>query len=111
MQADDYRCRSGHSFIDGFCEYCKAPEIDEVEAVECDYCRAIFEHTGRKHCPIHQDAQDLEPLLDEPKTNLPAQLEAPKKRTPINLIFLAKEIQVAQGITFSEALTEAQARA
>jgi hypothetical protein len=63
MQADDYRCRSGHKFVDGVCEHCNAPEVDEVEAVECDFCRAIFEHTGRKHCMIHQDAQDLAPVL------------------------------------------------
>ena len=63
------------------------------------------------HCPIHQDEQDLAPLLNEPETNLPAMLEAPKKQTPINLILRAKEIQAAQGITFGEALTEAQAMA
>ena len=65
MDADDYRCRDKHSFINGVCEHCKEPEIDEVEAVECDYCRAIFEHTGRKHCPIHQDTQDLIPMIED----------------------------------------------
>lgn len=96
-----------HTFVDGVCSRCGEPEIDELEAVECDYCRAIFEHTGRKHCPIHQDEGDMIPVLDEPETSLPAQLEAPK--TPINLILRAKEIQQAQGITFGEALAEAQA--
>jgi hypothetical protein len=55
MQADDYRCRSGHRFVNGVCQYCNDPEIDEVEAVECELCRAIFEHTGVKHCPIHEE--------------------------------------------------------
>ncbi len=55
-EADDYRCRSkGHKFVNGFCERCKEPEIDEVEAIECDFCRAIFEHTGRIHCPMHAE--------------------------------------------------------
>ncbi len=59
-----YHCREhGHTFINGECEHCGDPEIDEVAAVECDFCRAIFEHTGRKHCPIHQDAGDLLPML------------------------------------------------
>ena len=110
-EADDWRVQRSTHICDGFCERCNEPEIDELEAVECDYCRAIFEHTGRMHCPIHQDAQDLAPLLNEPETNLPAMLEAPKKQTPINLILRAKEIQAAQGITFGEALTEAQLRA
>lgn len=57
--ADNWQCRSGHNFIDGVCEHCQGPEVDEVEAVECEYCRAIFEHTGRKHCPIHQETDDL----------------------------------------------------
>ena len=102
-----WECRENHTFVDGVCSRCGEPEIDELEAVECDYCRAIFEHTGRKHCPIHQDEGDMIPVLDEPETSLPAQLEAPK--TPINLILRAKEIQQAQGITFGEALAEAQA--
>jgi len=46
--------RNGHKFVDGICENCNDPEIDEVAAVECDLCRAIFEHTGQKHCPIHE---------------------------------------------------------
>lgn len=53
--ADHWECRSGHNFINGVCEICSEPEIDEVEAVECEYCRAIFEHTGIKHCPIHEE--------------------------------------------------------
>jgi hypothetical protein len=53
-EADNWQCRDAHSFVDGFCERCKEPEIDELEAVECDYCRAIFEHTGQMHCPIHE---------------------------------------------------------
>jgi len=106
-EADNWQCRDAHDFVDGFCSRCKEPEIDELEAVECDYCRAIFEHTGRKHCPVHQDAQDLAPLLNEPQTSLPKQLEAPENRT-LNIILRAKEIQEAHGITFSEALTEAQ---
>jgi hypothetical protein len=43
------------------------PEVDELEAVECDYCRAIFEHTGVKHCPIHQ--------LPGPMLGAPEQLQ------------------------------------
>lgn len=54
MDAEHWQCRSGHAFVNGLCEHCNEPEIDEVESVECEYCRAIFEHTGVKHCPIHQ---------------------------------------------------------
>jgi uncharacterized Zn finger protein (UPF0148 family) len=54
-----YCSQHGHKFVDGSCEHCGDPEIDEVAAVECDYCRVIFEHTGRKHCPIHQEAETL----------------------------------------------------
>jgi hypothetical protein len=57
--ADHWECRSGHTFVDGVCEHCQEPEIDEVEAVECEYCRAIFEHTGQKHCPIHAETLPL----------------------------------------------------
>jgi uncharacterized Zn finger protein (UPF0148 family) len=45
--------KNGHNFKDGVCERCGDPEIDEVAAVECELCRAIFEHTGRVECPIH----------------------------------------------------------
>ena len=58
-----WQCREEHTFVNGFCERCNEPEVDELEAVDCDYCRAIFEHTGRKHCMIHQDAGDMLPML------------------------------------------------
>lgn len=64
--ADNWQCRSGHTFINGVCEHCDSPEIDEVEAVECEFCRAIFEHTGVKHCPMHE-LDDLG--LPEPATS------------------------------------------
>jgi hypothetical protein len=50
-----YCSEHGHEFADGECRRCGDPEIDEVAAVECEYCRAIFEHTGYKTCPIHVD--------------------------------------------------------
>lgn len=65
-----YCSQNGHNFVDGVCENCGDPEIDEVAAIECDYCRAIFEHTGRKHCPIHQDAGDLLPVLSSVSESL-----------------------------------------
>jgi hypothetical protein len=52
--ADHWECRSGHEFVNGVCERCNGLEIDEVEAVECEFCRAIFEHTGVIHCPLHE---------------------------------------------------------
>lgn len=56
--AEHWECRSGHNFVDGVCsrEQCKAPEVDEVEAVECELCREIFAHTGSQHCPLHEMA-------------------------------------------------------
>lgn len=49
-----YQCETnGHNFVEGVCTHCNDPEIDEVAAVACDFCRAIFEHTGVKHCPHH----------------------------------------------------------
>jgi hypothetical protein len=59
-----YCSQHGHKFVDGSCEHCGDPEIDEVAAVECDYCRVIFEHTGRKHCLIHEGAEMLALPLD-----------------------------------------------
>jgi uncharacterized Zn finger protein (UPF0148 family) len=53
MDADNWQCRTGHEFVDGKCANCDAPQVDEVEAVPCELCRAIFEHTGRLSCPIH----------------------------------------------------------
>ena len=51
-----YQCRhSGHKFVNGVCEVCEEPEVDELESVECELCRAIFEHTGVKHCPMHEE--------------------------------------------------------
>jgi hypothetical protein len=50
-----WQCRESHTFVEGVCERCGEPEVDEVEAVECEYCRAIFEYTGIKHCPIHDE--------------------------------------------------------
>ncbi len=41
------------SSLDGVCERCDDPEVDEVAAVECPLCAAIFEHTGGKQCPVH----------------------------------------------------------
>lgn len=76
----DYFCkRNGHDFVDGVCTRCGDPEVDEVAAVECELCRAIFEHTGFKHCPIHetvpaghqfpapQEAAPVRPQLPEPQ--------------------------------------------
>ena len=53
--ADGYYSNTG----DGVCTRCNEPEIDELEAVECEWCRAIFEHTGAKRCPIHADDTNL----------------------------------------------------
>lgn len=42
--------------------------MDEVAAVECEYCRAIFEHTGRLHCPLHETETalpDAEPAREQ----------------------------------------------
>lgn len=59
----DYYCeRKGHEFVDAadggmrVCGRCGDPEFDELASVDCEYCRAIFEYTGRKHCPIHEEA-------------------------------------------------------
>jgi hypothetical protein len=49
----EYSCREGHAFVDGVCRDCGDPEVDEVAAVECEFCRAIFEHTGSLRCPVH----------------------------------------------------------
>jgi hypothetical protein len=52
----EWYCKeNGHNFVNGACERCQDPEVDEVAAVECDMCRAIFEHTGHIHCPIHEE--------------------------------------------------------
>lgn len=68
-----WHCKEhGHKFVNGECEHCGDPEIDEVAGVECDYCRAIFEHTGRKHCPIHEDMGDLLPMLKADNAIQPA---------------------------------------
>jgi hypothetical protein len=50
-----WECRESHTFVEGVCERCGEPEVDEVEAVDCEYCRAIFEHTGIKHCMFHDE--------------------------------------------------------
>ncbi len=68
-----YCSQHGHKFVDGSCEHCGDPEIDEVAAVECDYCRVIFEHTGRKHCPIHEGAEMLALPLDLSSTEMSEQ--------------------------------------
>ncbi len=68
-----YCSQHGHKFVDGSCEHCGDPEIDEVAAVECDYCRVIFEHTGRKHCPIHEGAEMLALPLDLSSTAMAEQ--------------------------------------
>jgi len=60
-----YCSQNGHKFVDGVCERCDDPEVDEVAAVECDYCRVIFEHTGRKHCPIHAEVSETFALQNE----------------------------------------------
>jgi len=58
----DWRCKEyGHSFVDGICTNCGDPEVDEVAAVECDLCRAIFEHTGHQHCPNHEEVLPMLP--------------------------------------------------
>jgi hypothetical protein len=67
-----WECRDSHTFVDGVCSRCNEPEIDELEAVECEWCRAIFEHTGVKHCPIHQE--DFMPMLAESDTNINTEL-------------------------------------
>ncbi len=52
----EYYCeKNGHDFVDGTCTNCHDPEFDEVAAVECEFCREIFEHTGQKTCPMHEE--------------------------------------------------------
>jgi hypothetical protein len=80
----DRQCeQNGHEFVDGVCRNCGDPEVDEVAAVECEFCRAIFEHTGRKHCPIHEERSDFGPLLAAPsETNVNAGIAlAPAEHT------------------------------
>ena len=72
-EPDWYCSQHGHKFVDGSCEHCGDPEIDEVAAVECDYCRVIFGHTGRKHCPIHEGAEMLALPLDLSSTEMAEQ--------------------------------------
>lgn len=57
-----WQCRDDHKFVDGVCERCQEPEKDEIEtATECEWCRAIFEHTGEITCPMHAiHANELE---------------------------------------------------
>jgi hypothetical protein len=64
-----YCQHNGHKFIDGICEHCGDPEVDEVAKVQCEFCRAIFEHTGEKHCPIHElpGLEAPTPLLQLPE--------------------------------------------
>jgi hypothetical protein len=49
---------NGHKFVDGVCTRCGDPEVDEVATVECELCRAVYEHTGRIHCPMHENMPD-----------------------------------------------------
>jgi hypothetical protein len=52
----EWQCkRYGHEFEEGKCKNCGEPEVDELLAIECEYCRAIFEHTGELHCPMHEE--------------------------------------------------------
>ncbi len=61
----DWHCEhNGHRFVEGACVNCGDPEIDEVAAVECELCRAIFEHTGRRECPLHPAS--MAPELEAP---------------------------------------------
>jgi hypothetical protein len=53
--------QKGHKFKEGECINCGDPEVDEVAAVECEYCRAIFEYTGQQHCPLHEYRADSLP--------------------------------------------------
>jgi hypothetical protein len=57
--ADHWECRESHEFVDGVCTRCQEPEVDEIEAVECEMCRAVFEFTGRKTCPMHEEIGSL----------------------------------------------------
>lgn len=60
----EWRCdHNGCSYEDGVCTNCGDPEVDEVAKVECEFCRVIFEHTGVKHCPIHEQ---FNPALETP---------------------------------------------
>lgn len=53
-EPDWYCSEHGHKFVDGECTRCGDPEVDEVAEVECEWCRAIYEHTGERHCPMHE---------------------------------------------------------
>jgi len=56
----DLYCKNhGHKFVNGECERCEDPEIDETLSVECELCRAVFEYTGVKECPIHSQLPSL----------------------------------------------------
>ena len=80
----DWQCeKSGHDFVNGVCSRCSDPEVDEVAAVECDFCRVIFEHTGEQHCPMHEvsmpsiEAPTQSPQLLLPSETLPELREMP----------------------------------
>ena len=93
-KADNWECRSGHDFVNGACSHCKAPQVDEVEAVACEWCRAIFEHTGVQHCPIHElPSREALPVAEREEEEAP---EIP----PALLALTAGESEASQGFLF-----------
>lgn len=52
------------------CNRCETPEIDPLDAITCEFCRAIAEATGETHCPMHP--QNFEAIAQAPP--VPAQL-------------------------------------
>ncbi len=51
----DYYCQhNGHDWnSDDVCKRCEAPKVDPLDAVECELCRSVMEHTGVQSCPLH----------------------------------------------------------
>jgi hypothetical protein len=94
----DYLCdRNGCTFEDGTCTRCGDPEIDEVSKVECEYCRAIFEHTGVKHCPIHELPGQALPPVPEARLALPEPEPEPEQEPPELLCSITQQIEEVRG--------------
>lgn len=51
----EYYCKvNGCQYDDNrVCKRCEAPEVDPLDLITCEFCRAVTEATGETHCPMH----------------------------------------------------------
>lgn len=75
----EYYCQvNGCHFVDNACDRCGSLQVDPLDQIRCELCRAITEATGDTYCPLHPKHQ---PVFEGREEVAPLQIAAHEEPT------------------------------